>query len=296
MPSFRHQVLTWVIPRLRGSGEVRGAEAVERLRRDLLAAQAKADASPPRRVAKAFDIGRSEVAGMPVFDLRVPGTAPDRTVLYVHGGGFVSGLDRFHWRYAARLARRLGVRVVLPVYPLTPEHTWKDATPPLVELFERVAVESAQGVVLMGDSAGGGLAVLLAQQVARRPGPQPTHLVVFAPWLDLTGETPGTDEAAQRDPWLNLSKLRIYGAWWGGGPPPAPEASPLANDLTGLPPTLLFCGTRDLLHPQSVAMVAAAERAGVPVTYVEGPGLLHVYPILPIPEARAALERVEAFL
>ena len=153
MPSFRHQVLTWVIPRLRGSGEVHGAEAVERLRRDLLAAQAKADPSPPRRVAKAFDVGRSEVAGMPVFDLRVPGTAPDRTVLYVHGGGFVSGPDRFHWRYAARLARRLGVRVVLPVYPLTPEHTWKDATPPLVELFEQVAVESAQGVVLMGDSA-----------------------------------------------------------------------------------------------------------------------------------------------
>ena len=296
MPSFRHQVLTWVIPRLRGSGEVRGAEAVERLRRDLLAAQAKADPSPPRRVAKAFDIGRSEVAGMPVFDLRVPGTAPDRTVLYVHGGGFVSGLDRFHWRYAARLARRLGVRVVLPAYPLTPVHTWKEATPPLVELFEQVAVASAQGVVLMGDSAGGGLAVLLAQQVARRSGPQPTHLVVFAPWLDLTGRTPGTDEAAKRDPWLNLSKLRIYGAWWGGGPPPDPEASPLANDLTGLPPTLLFCGTRDLLHPQSVAMAAAAERAGVPVTYVEGPGLLHVYPILPIPEARAAFERVEAFL
>ena len=296
MPSFRHQVLTWVIPRLRGSGEVHGAEAVERLRRDLLAAQAKADPSPPRRVAKAFDVGRSEVAGMPVLDLRVPGTAPDRTVLYVHGGGFVSGPDRFHWKYAARLARRLGVRVVLPVYPLAPEHTWKDAIPPLVELFEQVAVESAQGVVLMGDSAGGGLAALLAQQVARRPGPQPTHLVVFAPWLDLTGETPGTEQAAARDPWLSLSKLRIYGAWWGGGQPPTPEASPLANDLSGLPPTLLFCGTRDLLHPQSVAMVAAAERAGVPMTYVEGPGLLHVYPILPIPEARAAFERVEAFL
>jgi acetyl esterase/lipase len=275
---------------------VHGAEAVERLRRELLAAQANADPSPPRRVERVLDVRRFEIAGMPVFDLRVPGTAPVRTVLYLHGGGFVSGLDRFHWRYAARLARRLGVRVVLPAYPLAPEHTWKDATPPLVELFEQVAVESAHGVVLMGDSAGGGLTVLLAQQVARRPGPQPTHLVVFAPWLDLTGETPGTAEAAERDPWLNLSKLRIYGGWWGGGQPPAAEASPLANDLSGLPPTLMFCGTRDVLHPQAVALVAAAERAGVPMTFVEGPGLLHVYPILPIPESRAAFERVEAFL
>jgi acetyl esterase/lipase len=280
---------------MRGSGEVHGDEAVERLRRDLLAAQSKADRSPPRRVAKALDVRRFEVAELPVFDLRVPGTTPVRTVLYLHGGGFVSGPDRLHWRYAARLARRLGVRVVVPSYPLTPRHTWKDAVPPLLELFEQLAVESAQGVVLMGDSAGGGLAVLVAQQTARRPGPQPTHLVVFAPWLDLTGRTPGTEEAAERDPWLNLSKLRIYGTWW-GGEPPAPEASPLATDVSGLPPTLMFCGTRDLLHPQAVAMVAAAESAGVPMTYVEGPGLLHVYPILPIPEARAAFDRVEAFL
>lgn len=296
MPSFRHQVLTRVIPVLRGSSDVHGTEAVARLRRDLVAAQAEADPSPPPRVAKAFDVRRSEVSGMPVFELRVPGSTPVRTVLYLHGGGFVSGPDRLHWRYAARLARRLGVRVVLPAYPLTPTHTWKDATPPLVDLFEQLAVESPHGVVLMGDSAGGGLAMLLAQQVARRPGPQPTHLVMFAPWVDLTGETPGTEEAARRDPWLNLTKLRIYGSWWGAGDPPDQEASPLANDVVGMPPTLLFCGTRDLLHPQSLALVAAARDAGVRLTYVEGAGLLHAYPILPIPEARAAFDRVEAFL
>jgi acetyl esterase/lipase len=296
VPSFRHQVLTRVIPVLRGSSDVHGTEAVARLRRDLVAAQAEADPSPPPRVAKAFDVRRSAVSGMPVFELRVPGSTPVRTVLYLHGGGFVSGPDRLHWRYAARLARRLGVRVVLPAYPLTPTHTWKDATPPLVDLFEQLAVESPHGVVLMGDSAGGGLAMLLAQQVARRPGPQPTHLVMFAPWVDLTGETSGTEEAARRDPWLNLTKLRIYGSWWGAGDPPDQEASPLANDVVGLPPTLLFCGTRDLLHPQSLALVAATRDAGVPLTYVEGTGLLHVYPILPIPEARAAFDRVEAFL
>lgn len=296
MPSFRHQVLTRVIPVLRGSSDVHGTEAVARLRRDLVAAQAEADPSPPPRVAKAFDVRRSEVSGMPVFELRVPGSTPVRTVLYLHGGGFVSGPDRLHWRHAARLARRLGVRVVLPAYPLTPTHTWKDATPPLVDLFEQLAVESPHGVVLMGDSAGGGLAMLLAQQVARRPGPQPTHLVMFAPWVDLTGETPGTEEAARRDPWLNLTKLRIYGSWWGAGDPPDQEASPLANDVVGMPPTLLFCGTRDLLHPQSLALVAAARDAGVRLTYVEGAGLLHAYPILPIPEARAAFDRVEAFL
>ena len=293
MPSPQHRLLTRAIPVVRRRSEVHDPEQV---RRDVLAAQRSADPTPPRRIARAFDLRRTEAAGLPLFELRTPGTAPVRTVLYVHGGGFVSGLDRFHWRYAARLARALGVRVVLPDYPLTPTHTWQDTLPRLVGLFEQLAVESPQGVVVMGDSAGGGLAVGLAQLVARRPGPQPTHLVAFAPWVDLTGLTPGTEQAAATDPWLTLSKLRLYGTWWGAGDPPDPEASPLAGDLSGLPPTLLLCGTRDLLLPQVRTLAANARAAGSPVTYVEEPGLLHVYPLLPIPEARRAWQQVKAFL
>jgi acetyl esterase/lipase len=293
VPSLQHQLLTRVIPVVRRRSEVHDPEQV---RRDVLAAQADADPSPPRAVARRFEIREVGAAGLPVHELRVPGTEPVRTVLYVHGGGFVSGLDRFHWRYAARLATGLGVRVVLPSYPLTPTHTWRETLPPLVELFEELAVAAARGVVLMGDSAGGGLAVGVAQLVARRPGPQPTHLVAFAPWVDLNGRTPGTEEAARSDPWLTLSKLRLYGTWWGGGDPPDPAASPLGGDLSGLPPTLLMCGTRDLLLPQSRALAAGALAAGSPVTYVEEPGLLHVYPLLPVPEARRAWRQVEEFL
>ncbi len=297
MPSLRHQLLTRAIPVLRRGSEVGGRGEEERLRRDLLAAQARADPSPPRRIARRLDVRRSTQCGLPVFELRQQGAPdPPRTVLYLHGGGFVSGLDGFHWRFAARLVDRTGARVVLPLYPLTPTHTWRDATPPLVALFEQLAIASPRGVALMGDSAGGGLAVGVAQQLARRPGPQPTELVVFAPWVDLTGTTPGTPAAASSDPWLTLGKLRLYGSWWGAGDPPEPEASPLANDLGGLPPMLVLCGTRDLLLPQSRALVAAANAADTPATYVEEPGLLHVYPLLPIPEARRALDQVVAFL
>ena len=293
MPSPQHQLLARVIPVIRRRSEVHDPEQV---RRDVLAAQARADPSPPRSVARRFDVVESEAAGLRVHELQPRGTTPVRTVLYLHGGGFVSGLDRLHWRYAARLAGELGLRVVLPSYPLTPTHTWRDAVPGLVDLFEGLAVASAHGVVLMGDSAGGGLAVGVAQQVARRPGPQPTHLVAFAPWVDLTGSTPGTEEAAARDPWLTLSKLRLYGGWWGAGDPPVPEASPLTGSLAGLPPTLVLCGTRDLLLPQSRALVDGLREAATPVRYVEQPGLIHVYPLLPVPEARTAWRQVRSFL
>jgi acetyl esterase/lipase len=120
--------------------------------------------------------------------------------------------------------------------------------------------------------------------------------VTFAPWVELAGTTPGTAQAAKADPWLSLSRLALYGSWWSAGDPLAPEASPLGGELSGLPPLLVLCGTRDLLLPQSRALVDGARRAGTPATYVEEPGLLHVYPLLPIPEAEPAFEQVVAFL
>ena len=71
--------------------------------------------------------------------------------MYLHGGGYMAGIDTFQVRYAGRLARALGARVVLPDYPLAPEHTWRDSFEPLVALAGRWAEEPG-GVVLAGDS------------------------------------------------------------------------------------------------------------------------------------------------
>jgi acetyl esterase/lipase len=293
VPSLRHHVLVRVIPRLRHAAEVDDAD---RVRRDLLAAQRQADPSPPRRVAATLDVRRGERGGLPCFDLTVRGASPARTVVYLHGGGYVGGLDRAQWTYAARLVRGLGVRVVLPDYPLAPTHTWRDSLTPVADLVQQVGAASPAGVVLVGDSAGGGLATAVAQELVRRGGSPLTHLVLFSPFVDVTGDTPGTEAMRQADPWLRLSKVRLYGGWWGGGDPADPHASPLFGDLAGLPPMLVLCGTRDLLLPQVRELVRRVRVAGGDVDYVEAPGLLHVYPLLPVPEARDAWRRVRAFL
>jgi acetyl esterase/lipase len=283
-----------VIPVVRRASEVGDPEQV---RRDVLAGQAAADDTPPARAVRGLDVSQMDALDFPVFDLKVAGTVPTRTILYLHGGGFVSGIDRFHWRFVAALARATGARVVVPAYPLTPTHTWRDSHPPLLGLFERLAIESPRGVAVAGDSAGGGLALALAQQVATSPGPQPTALVLVSPWVDLAGTTPGTEQAAAWDPWLKLTKLQLYGQWWAGKDDPArPEVSPLHGQFTGLPRTLVLCGTRDLLVPQVREAVRRAGAAGVAVTYREERDLIHVYPILPVPEARPALREITQFL
>lgn len=233
----------------------------------------------------------------PSYVITPRGIAPSTTVYWLHGGGFVAPIDPFHTRYLARLARELRARVVVPEFPWAPEHTWRDSHEPLADDLAQWAGRGR--VVLGGDSAGGGLALALAQSVRDRGGPQPERMLLLAPWVDLTTSTPETHDQGSVDPWLILGNLLIYADWWAGSPDDLgrPEVSPGLGDLGGLPPTLMFCGTRDLLMPGCRLLADRAAAAGWDLTYLERPELLHVFPLLPvIPEARVAWRHSLEFL
>jgi len=294
VPSLRHGFIATVLSRVRKRSEVDDPEVV---RREALDEQAQADTDPSSRATARCDLSRIDGFGFPVHDLSVSGSDPQRTILYLHGGGYISHADRAHWKLVVHLACELDARIVFPAYPLAPEFTWRDSHPQLVALFEQVAIGSPGGVSLAGDSAGGGFALALAQQLAGRPGPQPTHVVLLSPWVDVTCSSPGTAEASARDPSLKLTRLLLAGKWWAGEDSATrAEVSPLFGELTHLPRTLMLCGTLDTLHPQCRDLAARAERAGWDLTYVEARGLIHNYPLLPVPEARRAASEIVRFL
>ena len=297
MPSLRHEILAVGVPILRKSTELddedRERSRIERWHAEM---PRELPTNAVIRFDKRFEVATSDI-GFPVHAVRKRGARPTRTVLYLHGGGFVAPIDPFHVRYAARLAAELDAEVLLPDYPLAPEHTWKDSHDALVELAESLLAE--RPTVIAGDSAGGGIAVAVAQTLRDRGGAQPTHLLLHAPWVDLTTSTPATRWYAKRDPWLRITKLEAYARWWAGSEDDLarPEVSPALADLAGLPPALLFCGTRDLLLPGCRLLARRAEEAGWHLTFVEEPGLIHVYPLLSvIPEARAAWRTTLEFL
>lgn len=302
-PSRRHRFLAWAIPRMRGSRDLDTPEA-ERAR--LLAWQATVPGGVPARLVPRFEKRFSVVTEVlkgaggefPSYVVTPRGAEPRRTVVYLHGGGFVAGIDPFHVRYLARLSTGLGARVVLPDYPLAPRHTWRDSHDQLADLTERWAADSEE-LVLAGDSAGGGYALAIAETLRDRGGPRPSRLLLHSPWVDLTTSTPETAAFSESDPWLFLGKLKAYAGWWAGSAEDLgrPEVSPALGDLTGLPPALMFCGTRDTLAPGCRLLARRAAEAGWDLTYVERPGLIHVYPLLPlIPEARDAWRRTLTFL
>ncbi len=297
-PSLRHQLLARAVPMVRRSRDLDDAD-LERARIERW--HAGLDRSLPTRLvprfAQRFSVVEEDV-GFPAYVISPRHVDPARTVLYVHGGGYVAPIDPFHVRYVARLARALHARIVVPDYPLAPEYTWRDSFGAMTDLAARWAAEPG-GMVLGGDSAGGGYALALAQALRDRGSTQPTHLLLHAPWVDLTTSTPETAEVSAGDPWLFLGKLRAYAEWWAGSADDLsrPEVSPALGDLSGLPPALVFCGTRDTLMPGCRLLARLAAGAGWELTYVEVPDLIHVFPMLPfIPEARRARRQTLGFL
>jgi acetyl esterase/lipase len=111
--------------------------------------------------------------------------------------------------------------------------------------------------------------------------------VLISPVLDVSLSNPLID--AVRDPWLTRVGLREFARRWCGDLPMTdPMVSPLNADLSGLGPLTVFSGTRDILNPDARLLVDKAAAVGMEIDYHEQPGLVHVYPLTPTPEGRAA--------
>ena len=299
MPSLRHQLFAYAVPRVRRARELVD-EPTERAR--IVAWHADLRPGLPTRAvpgfARRFTVVQEHCGGFTSYLVSPRAGHPSRTLVYLHGGAYIAPVDPFQVRYAVRLAAALDARLVLPDYPLAPEHTWRDSHDPLVELTARWSAAPG-GAVLLGDSAGGGLALAVAQSLRDRGGPQPERLVLHSPWVDLTTSTPETADFARRDPWLHLGKLHAYAGWWAGSPEDLgrPEVSPALADLAGLPPGLMFYGTRDLLAPGCRLLARRAADAGWDLRSVEEPDLIHVYGVMPgLPEAARAFARTVEFV
>lgn len=146
---------------------------------------------------------------------------------------------------------------------------------------------------LVGDSAGAGLALGLAGALPAARLPQPRRIVLISPWLDLTLGDPAVVALAPRDPWLSPAGLVELGRAWAGGDDPAdPRLSPVHGPLKDLAPVSVCIGTRDIFYPDVCRLRERAATEGAAVDVTVRAGAVHVYPLTPTPEGRAAAARI----
>ncbi|TKJ30471.1 alpha/beta hydrolase [Blastococcus sp. CCUG 61487] len=258
-------------------------------------AEPKGPSGPPARLRRRHDVTTRRVEGFECHTVAPAGRLADRAAIYLHGGAYVSEIAPQHWALISALADA-GVRVEVPSYGLAPQHTYREAYPFVTAVYRDLLAEvDASAITLLGDSAGGGLALGLAQTLPEADLPQPRRLVLVAPWLDLTLSNPELPEVEKRDPWLSTPGLHVAAAAWAGGDDPAgARLSPLNGPLAGLAPIDLYVGTRDICLPDALLLRdrCAVEGAGLRLTVCEG--AVHVYPLVPVPEGRAAARQIVA--
>lgn len=216
-------------------------------------------------------------------------------VIYLHGGAYTSPITRIHWRLIARMVEATGLTVTVPLYPLTPEHACADITAFTLALYRDM--RNAAPIALMGDSAGGGLALSVAMQARDAGLPLPRGLVLISPWLDVSTSRPAQARIEPDDVMLMRPGVRTLGRWYAGAwDRTDPRVSPLFGTLRDLPPIELFCGSHDILVADARRLAARARAEEAPLAYHEEPGLMHVYPLLGLPESRRAEVRIRTFL
>lgn len=257
---------------------------------------------PAKWVLKKILVTRVDLDGRPVYE--VTPRLVDRDsfkghLLYMHGGAYVLDLiPQFHWPAIAKLANTVRRTVTVPIYPIAPEHSYREVFPFLLQVYRRL-LESHQpdSLAFMGDSAGGGMAFALCHAVRDAGLPPPSHAVLLSPWMHVALPDPDVPAVAKVDPLLNLDDLRAAGIRYASGDPlDTPLVSPSAGPLDGLPRLAVFTGTHDVLNPDARAFHQRATAEGIDIGWHELRGGMHVWMFLPVRHAREALTQIPQVL
>lgn len=248
-------------------------------------------------VPRGTSISKTDLNGVPaeVVTAGSGSSAAGVTVVHFHGGGYCVGSPAEARDWAAHLSARTGCRVILPDYRLAPEHPYPAALDDARAVLSAVLAEAANGpVVLSGDSAGGGMALVTAlglpgagdgaAEVASgvAGASRVTGCILLSPWLDLAADRAAVPELVRRDVVLSPAWLEACAAAYTQGTDRTqPAVSPVYAKLDGLPPLLIQCGTDDLLAPDAERLAVRARAAGVAVTYTRWPGMWHDFALQP---------------
>jgi acetyl esterase/lipase/ketosteroid isomerase-like protein len=238
------------------------------------------------------------IGGVPGLWCR-PSGPTGRTVLYLHGGWFVAGSPDAYRNFAGQIAARANVAVFIADYRLAPEHPFPAAVEDVRAAFDGLVERGFHDVVVVGDSAGGELALELLTGVVRdRLDVRPTSAVLLSPVTDLSlsGVTWESRDAA--DVLFTKQQVRELVDLYVGSADPTLPFSSLAHDLSGFPPLRIHVGDDEVLLDDSLHLAQRAGDAGVDVRLDVWEGMLHVFPsgFAMFEAANVALEEVAAFI
>jgi len=216
-------------------------------------------------------------------------------ILFFHGGAYLLEGSSIHWKLIETIALKANCKVSYVDYPLAPEYTYKTTFNMVQQCYDKLLTENPNDrFMLMGDSAGGGLALAFAQKLAAENALiQPSKIILFSPWLDMNVQH---SDIEKLDKILSVKALRDAAKAYSGGEDINQYLlSPINGKFEGLGETLVFYGTHEILYNDCLKL--KDKTAGLEnFNYREFAGMQHDWVLFPIAEVDEALEMAVEFI
>lgn len=249
-------------------------------------------------VRHGLELDDVEFGGIPCARVVSRAGSVNGRLVYVFGGGFMVGSPRADLPIIGALAEYCGVDVIAPHYRLAPEYPAPAAAEDCLAAYRSV-IETHDGALLLaGESAGGNLALLVAQHAVSEGWRSPDALALLSPAVDLRVDSELHQPGFGADPTLHPDRmLDVLDVYVAGGDVHNPSISPAFGSMTGLAPTIITTGTRDLFLNMCARLHRRMRRAGVDVECNVWDGLWHVFEFYDeYPEADESLAEIASFL
>jgi epsilon-lactone hydrolase len=244
---------------------------------------------------------RLKIGEIPCEWVLAPGADPNLRLLYLHGGGWVSGTGGNYLPLAADISAAAKCAVLLPDYRLAPEHPFPAGLEDCVSAHDWLVAQGPNGpapakaTFIAGDSAGGNLTLATLLALRDRKRPLPAGGIALSPATDFTL----TSESLKTvpDPIISARTMPEFrDRYLGKSDPHNPLASPVFGDYRGIPPLLIQVGEHEMLLDDSVRVAKKAREDGISVKLEVWPGMVHVFQVRGLPESREAVEHIADFM
>ena len=218
-----------------------------------------------------------------------------KLILYLHGGAYIYPPVFFHWRFLHDLALRTHCNALMPVYPKSPEYDCEYSVKTILEYYQSISESKEYDEIhLVGDSAGGCLCLIVAQEAHKNGWQKPSTTTLLSPCVDLSH----TQEAAMRalqekDTMLQLDRVIALNAIWQGNlPAQHPWVSPVFGDFSSVDNLSVYYGSDEILQPDDLFLKETYEKAGKTGHFHEYEGMFHTFAMFPIPDGFKAVREI----
>lgn len=223
-------------------------------------------------------------------------------VMQLHGGGYVNAFKTQYRRMAQWYSEAYNYADVLSIdYRVAPENSFPAPLEDAAEAYRWLLENGyrSENIIVAGDSAGGGLALVLCLYLRDEGMPLPAGLICMSPWTDLTMSNPSYKDNYEKDIIIGdtQNSIIVDNPYLENVDTSDPYMSPLFGDPTGLPPILIQVGTNEMLYDDSRLFCEKARQAGVKVRLTEYEDMFHVFQLCGpmLDESKAAWEEIEEF-